>query len=64
MACQRSGATLKVIPMKADGTLDWSKELLTESTRIVAVNHVSNALGTINPVKRIIADAHARAHRS
>jgi cysteine desulfurase/selenocysteine lyase len=60
MACQRSGATLKVIPMKANGTLDWSEELLTESTRIVAVNHVSNALGTINPVKRIIADAHAK----
>ena len=60
MACERSGATLKVIPMKTDGTLDWSEELLTEATRIVAVNHVSNALGTINPVERIIADAHAK----
>ena len=60
-ACQRSGATLKVIPMLADGSLDMEayEQLLTDKTKIVAVNHISNALGTINPVKTIIEKAHA-----
>ncbi|HLV45901.1 MAG TPA: cysteine desulfurase [Flavobacterium sp.] len=60
-ACQRSGAVLKVIPMLADGSLDMEayEQLLTDKTKIVAVNHISNALGTINPVKTIIEKAHA-----
>lgn len=59
-ACERSGAVLKVIPMLHDGTLDMEAyaTLLNERTRIVAVNHISNALGTINPIKRIIEMAH------
>src|SRR5690606_21926621 len=60
-ACQRSGAVLKVIPMLADGSLDMEayEQLLTDKTKIVSVNHISNALGTINPVKTIIEKAHA-----
>ncbi len=59
-ACERSGATLKVIPMDLDGTLkmDIFDQLLSEKTKIVAVNHVSNALGTVNPIKYIIEKAH------
>src|SRR5690606_3556284 len=51
-ACERSGATLRVIPMLADGSLDMEAyvALLNANTKIVAVNHISNALGTINPV--------------
>lgn len=60
LACERSGATLKVIPMLADGSLDMEvyTALLNDKTKIVAVNHISNALGTINPVKFIIEKAH------
>lgn len=59
-ACERSGATLKVIPMLADGSLDMDAyvNLVNENTKVVAVNHISNALGTINPVKFIIDKAH------
>ena len=59
-ACERSGATLKVIPMLNDGSLDMDayQQLLSEKTKVVAVNHISNALGTINPVKFIIDKAH------
>ncbi|WP_372473638.1 aminotransferase class V-fold PLP-dependent enzyme [Capnocytophaga sp. ARDL2] len=59
-ACERSGATLKVIPMTKEGILDIEayKNLLTKNTKVVAVNHVSNALGTINPVEKITALAH------
>ena len=60
MLCERSGATLKVIPMNLDGDLileDFDK-LLNEKTKIVALNHISNALGTLNPVKYIIDKAH------
>jgi cysteine desulfurase / selenocysteine lyase len=62
MACQRSGATLKVAPMNPAGELelDGMDALLTERTRIVGVGHVSNALGTINPVKEIVRMAHDR----
>ncbi|MCC1497309.1 aminotransferase class V-fold PLP-dependent enzyme [Alcanivorax sp. 1008] len=61
MACERSGATLKVIPMQPDGSLDLAayRALLNERTRIVAVTHVSNALGTVNPVADMIRDAKA-----
>ncbi len=60
MMCERSGAILRVIPMTDDGTLDMHayKELLNEKTKLVFVNHVSNALGTINPIKEIINNAH------
>lgn len=60
MACERSGATLKVIPMLADGSLDLDAYtgLLNERTKLVAVNHVSNALGIINPIKKMIEMAH------
>lgn len=59
-ACERSGATLKVIPMNLDGELVMEEfdRLLTSNTKIVAVNHISNALGTINPIKEIIEKAH------
>lgn len=60
MVCERSGATLKVIPMLADGSLDIDAytNLLNERTKLVAVNHVSNALGIINPIKKMIEMAH------
>jgi len=61
MLCEAVGATLKVLPMDDDGALrmDALDELLTEKTRLVAVVHVSNALGTRNPVETIIERAHA-----
>ncbi|MGL2988529.1 aminotransferase class V-fold PLP-dependent enzyme [Flavobacterium sp. RSSA_27] len=60
MLCERTGATLKVIPMNEKGELILSAfdELLSEKTKIVTVNHISNALGTINPIKYIIDKAH------
>ena len=62
LACQRSGAKLKVIPMDEYGVLDLEayNSLLTERTKIVCVQHVSNALGNIHPVKEIIELAHQR----
>lgn len=59
-ACERSGAVLKVIPMLADGSLDTDAylNLLNERTKVVAVNHISNALGTINPIEWMIEKAH------
>ncbi len=60
LLCERTGATLKVIPMNDDGELVMESydELLNTNTKIVAVNHISNALGTVNPVKEIIEKAH------
>ena len=60
MLCERTGAVLKVIPMNEDGELlmDAYLNLLNEKTKLVFVNHVSNALGTINPVEFIIKEAH------
>jgi len=60
MLCEKTGATLKVIPMNLQGELMQSEyeKLLSEKTKIVTVNHISNALGTINPVKEMIAKAH------
>ncbi len=60
MLCERTGAVLKVIPMNEKGELlinEYDK-LLTNKTKLVFVNHVSNALGTINPIKYIIDKAH------
>lgn len=60
MLCQRKKAHLKVIPVNEKGELiiDDFKKLLNNRTRLVAVNHVSNALGTLNPVQEIIKTAH------
>lgn len=60
--CEQTGAKLKVIPMSQSGELDLTDfdELLTERTKILAVGQVSNALGTINPVKSMISKAHAK----
>ncbi|WP_291272367.1 cysteine desulfurase [Geothrix sp.] len=62
MLAEEKGATIKVIPMNDAGELllDSLDELLTERTKIVGVVHVSNVLGTVNPVKEIIARAHAK----
>ncbi|MCT8339184.1 cysteine desulfurase [Flavobacteriaceae bacterium TK19130] len=61
MLCERTGATLRVIPMNEEGELimDEYEALLSEKTKLVFVNHVSNALGTINPIKKVIEKAHA-----
>lgn len=58
--CEKTGAKLVVIPMNEKGELILSEfeRLLSEKTKIVAVNHISNALGTVNPVKYIAAKAH------
>jgi len=60
MLCEKTGALLKVIPMTPKGELDIVAydELLSTNTKLVFVNHVSNALGTINPIKEIIDKAH------
>lgn len=60
MLCERTGAELKVIPMTPKGELDMEayENLLSKKTKLVFVNHVSNALGTINPIKKIIDRAH------
>jgi cysteine desulfurase / selenocysteine lyase len=62
MLCEERGAKLQVAPINEAGELrmDEFEKLLTDRTRIVGVTHVSNALGTINPVKRIIELAHRR----
>lgn len=59
MLCERTGAKLLVIPMNQHGELDMVayKKLLSEKTKLVFVNHVSNALGTINPIAEIISEA-------
>jgi len=61
MLCEKTGATLRVIPMNEDGELIMEDfdALLSEKTKVVTVNHISNALGIINPIKYIIEKAHA-----
>ncbi|MNQ87814.1 putative cysteine desulfurase [compost metagenome] len=61
MLCEKTGATLKVIPMNENGELimEAFDALLSEKTKVVTVNHISNALGIINPIKYIIDKAHA-----
>jgi cysteine desulfurase/selenocysteine lyase len=61
LMCQRKGATFKVLPFDANGelNLDAFTRLLSDRTRIVALNHVSNSLGTVNPLEKIIPLAHA-----
>lgn len=60
MACERSGASLKVIPIDENGVLKMEvfEQLLNENVKVVAVNHISNALGVINPIKEIIEKTH------
>ncbi|MGB5242745.1 MAG: cysteine desulfurase [Lutimonas sp.] len=61
MLCERTGAQLKVIPMNVQGELEMNvfRSMLSGKTKLVFVNHVSNALGTINPIKEIIELSHA-----
>jgi cysteine desulfurase/selenocysteine lyase len=65
MVCEQTGAILKVIPIsqKGEWIMDEALNMITNSTKIVAVMHVSNALGTINPVEQIIDAAHAAGAR-
>ncbi len=60
MLCEKTGAQLNVIPMNEDGALMMSSydELLSDKTKLVFCNHISNALGTINPIEEIIEKAH------
>lgn len=60
MLCERTGAILKAIPINENGELIMAEydSLLSDKTKIVAVNHISNALGTINPIKYMIDRAH------
>jgi cysteine desulfurase / selenocysteine lyase len=62
MLCQQTGAVLKVVPINHQGEMIYEEfeRLLSDKTRLVAVGHMSNALGTINPVKDIIDAAHDR----
>jgi cysteine desulfurase/selenocysteine lyase len=62
LICEERGASLKAAPFNDDGELDLAafEQLLTERTRLVAVVHVSNALGSINPIKGLVKLAHAR----
>lgn len=57
--CQKTGAKLKFIPLKQDGTLDMDNldHLITDKTKLIAINQVSNALGVINPIESIIEKA-------
>ena len=61
MAAEKTGAMLKVIPMLIDGTLDMAAfhAMISPATKLVFCNHVSNALGTVNPIQEIIGAAHA-----
>lgn len=62
MICEERGATLKVIPMDKDGVLqlDLLPELLDERVKLVSFTYVSNSLGTVNPVRELIRQAHAK----
>ncbi len=62
LLCERTGAKLRIVPLNKDDTLDLKayQELLTDKTKLVAVTHVSNVLGTINPIKEMIELAHKK----
>lgn len=57
LACERHGAVLKVIPITDSGEWDLTQVPFSDRTRILAISHVSNTLGTINPVKKLVAEA-------
>ncbi|MDQ8039306.1 MAG: SufS family cysteine desulfurase [Rickettsiella sp.] len=63
LLCEQTGAQLKVIPINDEGELilEAYKKLLNKKTKLVAICHISNTLGTINPIKEIIDDAHANS---
>ena len=65
MLCEEKGAALRVVPITDEGELIFDEflRLLNEKTRIVALTHVSNVLGTVNPVKQIVDAAHAAGAR-
>ncbi len=60
LCCKHSGAILKIVPLKKNGELDFAafKKMLSKNTKLVAVSHISNSLGTINPIHKIIEEAH------
>jgi cysteine desulfurase/selenocysteine lyase len=62
LVCEQTGAALKVVPIDDTGALDTDayERLLNERTRLVAITHLANALGSINPVERIVVAAHAK----
>jgi cysteine desulfurase/selenocysteine lyase len=62
LLCQQTSATLEVAPIKESGELELQQlyALMSDDVRLLAIAHVSNALGTINPIKEIIREAHAR----
>ncbi|PAU93803.1 cysteine desulfurase CsdA [Aliifodinibius salipaludis] len=62
MIAKRKGANIRVIPVDDNGDIIWDEyvDLLNDNTAIVAVGHVSNALGTVHPVKKMITEAHSR----
>ncbi|MEO8520640.1 MAG: cysteine desulfurase [Acidobacteriota bacterium] len=62
LLCEQTGAVLRVVPINARGEIEMDQyaALLSPRTRIVAIGHVSNALGTINPVREVVEQAHAR----
>lgn len=66
LACQRHKAILRVAPLTQDGELDMAKfaDLLNSRTKLVALTHVSNVLGTINPIKEIIALVKSKAKQA
>ncbi len=63
MLCEMTGARLRIIPLNEKGELihDEYERLLNEKTKLVAIVHISNSLGTINPIKKMIAQAHVRS---
>ena len=60
LCCKHSGAILKIVPLKKNGELNFAafKKMLSNSTKLVAISHISNSLGTINPIRKIIEEAH------
>ncbi|MFA5971216.1 MAG: cysteine desulfurase [Lentimicrobiaceae bacterium] len=62
VACERKGAFLKVVPLTPEGEMDMNvfRHLLNDRTKMVAVSHISNTLGTINPIAEIVAMAHSK----
>ncbi len=60
LLCKRTGAVLRVVPMRADGVLEFGRflSLLTPKTKLVGMVHVSNSLGTVNPIHKVIEAAH------
>lgn len=60
MLCEWTGATLKIIPINSKGEIIYEEflSLLSEKTKLIAVTHISNTLGTINPIEKIISDGH------